>query len=200
MQQIPVKDYHIYMDGSLDISEFNITSHVIMGARWILKGSELSFRCGIVNFPSSMRPEILAILTAIFATPHNSKLTIYSDSQAAINSISFALLQNIQKIHFFKYNNFTLIKTMKELIKDKALDFHLIKVKGHLNEMWNNTADLIAKKAWENSRLNINRCIDLDSFLKHNDIYFYPLWNNFIIDRNICNFNSLVYKYLLNSS
>jgi ribonuclease HI len=200
MQQIPIKDYHIYMDSSLDTSEFNVTGHVIMGAGWILKGLKLSFRCGIVNFPLSTRPEILAILTAIFAIPHNSKITIYSNSQAAIDSISSALSQNVRKIHFFKYNNFTLIKTIKEFIKDKALDFHLIKVKGHSNETWNDAADLIAKQVQKNSRFNIDRCIDLDSFLKHNDIYFYPLWNNFIIDRNIRNFNSLIYRYLLNSS
>jgi ribonuclease HI len=200
MQQIPVKDYHIYTDGSLDTSEFNVTGHVVMGAGWILKGSELSFGCGIVNFPSSTRPEILAILTAILAIPHNSKLTVYSDSQAAIDSINSALSQNTRKLHLFKHNNFILIRTITELIKNKTLDFHLIKVKGHSNETWNDAANLIAKQAQENSRISIDRCIALDSFLKHNDIYFYPLWNNFIIDKDICNFNNLVYRYLLNSS
>jgi hypothetical protein len=52
MQQIPVKDYNIYTDGSLDALELNVTGHVVMGAGWILKGSELSFRCEIVNFLS----------------------------------------------------------------------------------------------------------------------------------------------------
>jgi hypothetical protein len=32
MQQIPIKDYHIYTDGSLDTSEFNVTGHVVMSA------------------------------------------------------------------------------------------------------------------------------------------------------------------------
>jgi hypothetical protein len=53
MQQISVKDYHIYTDGSLDTLELNVTGYVVMGVRWILKGSELSFGYGIVNFPSS---------------------------------------------------------------------------------------------------------------------------------------------------
>jgi ribonuclease HI len=200
MQHISVKDFHIYTDGSLDILEFNVTGHVVMDAGWILKGAELSFECGIVNFPSSTRPEILAILTAILATPYNSKLTIYSDSQAAINSISSTLSHNNKKPHIFKHNNFILLRAIHELIKDKTLDFHLVKVKGHSNETWNDAADLIAKRARKTSRINIDKCIDLDSFLKHNDIYFYPIWNNFIIDRNIRSFNNLIYRYLLDSS
>jgi ribonuclease HI len=200
MQQIPIKDFHIYTDGSLDTSEFNVTGHVTMGAEWILKGSELSFECSIINFPSSTRPEILVILTAILATPNNSKLTIYSDSQVAIDCIRSILSYNSKKPHVFKYNNFTLLKAIQEIIKDKELDFHLVKVKGHSNEVWNDAADLIAKRAQETSRLNIDKCIDLDSFLKYNNILFYPMWNYFIINRNIRNFNSLVYRYLLNSS
>jgi hypothetical protein len=106
---------------------------------------------------------------------------------------------NVKKPHTFKYNNFILLKAIQELIKDKALDFQLIKVKGHSNETWNDAADLIAKRARENSRFNIDKCIDLDSLIKHNDILFYLTWNSFIIDRNIRNFNSLVYRYLLDS-
>jgi hypothetical protein len=34
----------------------------------------------------------------------------------------------------FKFNNFILLKAIQKLIKDKALDFNLIKVKDHLNE------------------------------------------------------------------
>jgi ribonuclease HI len=134
MQHIPIKDFHIYTDGLLDFSEFNVTGHVVIGAGWILKGSEFSFKCGIIHFPSSTRPEILAILTAILATPHNSRLTIYSDSQAAIDSINLILTHNTKKTHIFKHNNFILLRVIHELIKDKALDFHIVKVKGHSND------------------------------------------------------------------
>jgi hypothetical protein len=127
-------------------------------------------------------------------------LTIYTDSQAAIDCISSILSHNSKKPHVFKYNNFTLLKAIQELIKDKGLDFYLVKVKGHSNEVWNDAADLIAKHARETSRLNIDKCIDLDSLCRHNNILFYPMWNYFIIDKNIRNFNSLVYRYLLDSS
>jgi ribonuclease HI len=147
MQHNPINDFHIYTDGSLNTSEFNITGHVVIGAGWILKDLELNFECGITNFPSSTRPEILAILTAILAIPYSSKLTIYSDSQAAIDSINSIMSHNIKKPHTFRHNNFILLKAIQELIKDKVLDFQLIKVKNHSNEIWNNAADLIAKYA-----------------------------------------------------
>jgi hypothetical protein len=95
MQHILFKDFHIYTDSSLDTSEFNVTDYVVIGAGWILKGSELSFEYGILNFPSSTRPEILAIFTAIFVILNNNKLTIYSDNQAAIDSISLTLSHDV---------------------------------------------------------------------------------------------------------
>jgi hypothetical protein len=53
MQNMPTRTFHIYTDGSLDLSENHITGHSVMEAGWILKDNELSFGCGILNFPSS---------------------------------------------------------------------------------------------------------------------------------------------------
>jgi ribonuclease HI len=97
MQLIPDKTFHIYTNGSLDISDLNIIGHAVMGAGWILKDAELSFGCRILNFPSSTCPEILAIFAAILAIPHNSCLTIYSDSQTTIDSINTTLTHNNRK-------------------------------------------------------------------------------------------------------
>jgi hypothetical protein len=57
MQHIPLKNFHIYTDSLLDTSEFNVTGHVIIGTEWILKGSELSFECRIINsfYPQNLR-------------------------------------------------------------------------------------------------------------------------------------------------
>jgi ribonuclease HI len=134
------------------------------------------------------------------ATPHKSQLYIYSDSQAAIDGI-FSILKLTNRVQLIlRQNNHIILYTIKEIIKDKELDFQLIKVKGHSGNKWNDAADLIAKQAHENSLLNIDRCLDLDNILKLNDILFYISWNNFTVDRNIRNFNNLVFRYLLDAS
>jgi hypothetical protein len=43
-----------------------------MGAGWVIQNYDISFTCGIKHHPSSTRPELLAILTAIIAAPDNS--------------------------------------------------------------------------------------------------------------------------------
>ncbi|EXX54017.1 hypothetical protein RirG_238530 [Rhizophagus irregularis DAOM 197198w] len=59
-----------------------------MGAGWIIKDHDLSFSCGVNYHPSSTRPELLAIMTALLAVPNNAEVAIYTDSQAAIEGIN----------------------------------------------------------------------------------------------------------------
>lgn len=72
----------------LDWSNIDTNGCALIGIGWILKSSKLSFSCSISNFPSSTRPELLAIFTAILAVPSNNFIRVYTDSQAAINKIT----------------------------------------------------------------------------------------------------------------
>jgi len=78
----------IYTDGSL-INAYSLTqdTRVAMGAGWILEDSNISFQYGVESFPSLTRSELMAILTALLAVPLSMKVTVFTDSQAAIDRI-----------------------------------------------------------------------------------------------------------------
>ena len=83
-------EYEYYTDGSLinrgkegDIEEIQ------MGAAWIqTKGPvPLScFKCGVMDWPSSCRAEVTAILVALLATPKDNKVNINTDSRNCIET------------------------------------------------------------------------------------------------------------------
>jgi ribonuclease HI len=62
-----------------------------MGFRWhIIEISKTEFKKRIITLPSSTRAELAAIATAILTAPTNSRVSICSDSQAAIHGIEKA--------------------------------------------------------------------------------------------------------------
>src|SRR6266542_3547806 len=138
---------HIYTDGSM-IKSHNIDGEqqITMGAGWIIKDTELSFKCGVEHFPSSTRPELMAILTAVLAVPIQAIVIIYTDSQAAIDGIN-GILQTNSSRQIFKMANNSLLGVIKQLISAKGLDFNMEKVKGHSGIEGNDKADQLAKEA-----------------------------------------------------
>ena len=72
---------HIYTDESM-IKSHNIDhkQRISMGASWVIEDTELSFKCGVEHFPSSTRPELMAILTALLVMPVHVIVIIHTDS------------------------------------------------------------------------------------------------------------------------
>ncbi|RHZ88927.1 hypothetical protein Glove_19g347 [Diversispora epigaea] len=105
----------IYTDGSL-IKRDNNNLHVtIMGCGWCAldeNNTEFNFSGKVENFASSTHAELMAILTAVYATLKCSRLCIFTDSQAAINAIANASV-NLRKAHR-KLKNWTLIKVIEK--------------------------------------------------------------------------------------
>ncbi|PKY37972.1 hypothetical protein RhiirA4_450895 [Rhizophagus irregularis] len=95
-----------------------------------------------------------------------------TDSQAAINGI----------------NN---------LINIKQLDFSIVKIKGHSDCKWNDTADYLAKSGIDIALENNNRILDSKSLCSFSfPLYFLPIWSDIAIDRNIWNFTKGVANLL----
>src|SRR6266496_3185993 len=100
---------------------------ISMGAGWLIEDTELSFKCGVEHFPSSTRPELMAILIALLAVPLHAIVIIYTDSQAAIDGINGIMQMNSLR-HILRMANNSLLGIIKQLISSKHLDFKLVKV------------------------------------------------------------------------
>ncbi|RHZ84109.1 hypothetical protein Glove_85g53 [Diversispora epigaea] len=99
---------------------------------------------GVENFTSSTRAELMAILTAVYATPKRSRLCIFTDSQAAIDVIANAAT-NPRKAHR-KLKNWTIVKAIEEIANVQNLTLRLEKVKAHSGVIHNETADKLARE------------------------------------------------------
>ncbi|RHZ75133.1 hypothetical protein Glove_217g161 [Diversispora epigaea] len=137
----------IYTDGSL-IKNDNNNSHVTtMGCGWCAldeNNTEFNFSGKVENFASSTRAELMAILTAVYATPKHSRLCIFTDSQAAIDAIANAA-SNPRKAHR-KLKNWTIVKAIEEIANVQNLTLRLEKVKAHSEVIHNEMADKLARE------------------------------------------------------
>ena len=66
------QELDIYTDSSMvtTMDEMNVT-HKLMGTAWHIANMDISFQCGAMDFPSSTRAELIAIMTALLAVPLN---------------------------------------------------------------------------------------------------------------------------------
>ena len=129
-----------------------------MCIEWIVASEEnssldsISFSSRIADWPSSTRAELGAIWTAVLAAPSSTKVNIFSDSQAAIDS-----LQNNKQArsirNLFKIKNRSLIRQIQECCKAKNIEFSLTKVKGNSENSWNDKADKLAKVSLSSNKL-----------------------------------------------
>ncbi|GES84981.1 ribonuclease H-like domain-containing protein [Rhizophagus clarus] len=138
-----------YTDGSLSMDG---TNKSIMGAAWVEVSSSGidTFQCSTAHLPSSTKAEVLAILTAIIASPTHCHVTIHTDSKNAIDSFNKTGRNNLSQRRIMKLNNFSLWILIHRLIKTKSLRVDMFKVKAHSGQLHNDQADRLAKDACSN--------------------------------------------------
>ena len=123
-----------------------------MGGGWIAIGNnskkeetKADFFCGFTNWPSATRAELGAIGTALLAAPENAKVTVATNSAAAIQAIKKS--SDVNKLReCFKIKNRNMLLSIQKIKSVKNLDLQLKKVKGHSNILENDIADSLAKK------------------------------------------------------
>ncbi|GET65323.1 ribonuclease H-like domain-containing protein [Rhizophagus irregularis DAOM 181602=DAOM 197198] len=145
--------YTFYTDGSL----INLgTCDVSMGWGWVqivkdsgFLNSIATYKQGIIrNWPSSSRAEAAAIYAALSASPANSVVHIYTDSQSSIEGLKHCFLSDYSNSRlYYKTTNFELWAIIQQLIVDKQLSVLPFKVKAHSNFYWNDFADSLANTA-----------------------------------------------------
>jgi ribonuclease HI len=174
------KNLDIYTDGSLVVDSSSGRDEKKMGVGWVvvnenIDSSNLSFKCRIVDWPSSTRAELGAIWTAILVAPYEANVRIFSDSKAAIEGIqNFKGLMSIRSN--FKTKNRSLISQIVDSCKTKLIKLEMIKVKGHSMNIWNDKADSLAKEGLTSSL--ILEAQEVTTSL----IRVTPLWKNKTID------------------
>ncbi|PKC02406.1 hypothetical protein RhiirA5_380997 [Rhizophagus irregularis] len=152
---VPSSDsqYIFYTDGSL----INLgTSDVSMEWGWVqivkdsgFLNSIATYKRGIIHdWPSSSRAEAAAIYAALSASPANSVVHIYTDSQSSIEGLKHCFLSDYSNSRlYYKTTNFELWAIIQQLIMDKHLSVLPHKVKAHSNFYWNDFADSLANTA-----------------------------------------------------
>ena len=142
--------FEFYTDGSLNNS-------FIMGqmkAGWMMTkpktNPNLQFISNVTEYPTSTKAELMAILLTLIVVPKKAEVTIYSDSQAAINMIETVKNTTNNRVWKQFNHNITLL-TIKQMVREQQLKVKLIKVKAHSNDICNNIIDAsvrINSKTW----------------------------------------------------
>ncbi|GBC00306.1 hypothetical protein RclHR1_38020001, partial [Rhizophagus clarus] len=145
--------YRYYTDGSL----INLgTPAISMGWSWVqiipdagFLNSVATYAHGTIrNWPSSTRAEIAAIYVALSVTPDDSVVSIYTDSQAAIDGLRLCASSTYTNSQFYyKTTNFELWASIECCVREKRLSVFPVKVKGHDGNYWNDFADSLANSA-----------------------------------------------------
>ena len=142
-------DYIFYTDGSWYKEKAGLEDR--MGSAWVQLDREeklvVSFgKVRVVDWPSSTRPELVAILCSLLVTRSYARVTIKTDSSSAIRGIEKVLKsQSFKKL--LKLKNRSTLDKIVEVIQAKGIVLDLIKVKAHSGLFWNERVDELAKEA-----------------------------------------------------
>jgi ribonuclease HI len=123
-----------------------------LGIAWLQTDPQwpsLSFNASLLSqSPSSTLAEIVAILVAIYVSPHNSDIEICTDSQVAISSffkLSFLFRDSLSINPAFKIPYFHLWSMLFSLLAQKHIAISFTKVNAHTDDIFNNKVDKLAK-------------------------------------------------------
>ena len=99
----------------------------------------------VVNWPSSTRSELVAILCALLVVKSDSLVVIKTDSLVAISSIESVFRSRSFK-KSLKLKNRSILDKIVEITQVKNLTIELCKVKAHDRVVWNELANKLAKE------------------------------------------------------
>ncbi|PKK70609.1 hypothetical protein RhiirC2_779470 [Rhizophagus irregularis] len=132
--------YTFYTDGSLGVGyKFNKDTSILLHPMLMVQ-----LHIGL----SSTRAEAAAVYAALMVTPPNSKVIIYTDSQAAIDCLNLCSLHTFSNSrHYYKYQNYELWSAVEAAIFANSIIITSCKVKAYSGNYWNDFADSLASTA-----------------------------------------------------
>ncbi|EXX64360.1 hypothetical protein RirG_143480 [Rhizophagus irregularis DAOM 197198w] len=145
--------YIFFTDGSL----INLgTPDVSMGWSWMQIVPDAGFPNLIATYahglirdnPSSSQAEAAAIYAVLTISPRDSEVTIYTDSQTAIDGLrSYSSFVYLNSRLYYKTTNFELWAIIERTILSKNLTVFPVKIKAHSGNYLNDFADSLANTA-----------------------------------------------------
>ena len=146
---------------------------VDQGAAFYIPGLDVSVQTNVSLWPSSTRSELAAIFIALLACPCARTVKIFTDSAAAIMSLSSSI-DSCRSRRWTKINNSLLITKILSIVKEKQLHVTYIKVRGHSGDTHNDEVDRLARDAKNHHRSH------LDNTFKSNSshITYFPVFEN----------------------
>ncbi|CAG8748559.1 3865_t:CDS:2, partial [Gigaspora rosea] len=132
------KELYFYTDGSLQLQSMGRSnSMTVIGLGWLQLSNDKSYivdkgYAKVRDWPSSTRPELAAIWLVILLAPIGAKVSVFSDSLAAIEAIDNdnRLLAYSQ---FIKIDNFSIVNKIRDIVGLKEITLDVVKVKGKLD-------------------------------------------------------------------
>ena len=196
------RHFRLYTDGSLQPSITTSENIPILGAAWVIPGTdyhpEFSTKVATTNWPSSTRAELLAIWTGLLVMPPDAKIDLFTDSQAAIDGIKKSLTTSITPRFWLKANNDSIISNIKHRISTLHLTVKLHKIKGHSGNEYNDKADVLAKLVVREAKTDPTLILDINDIQL--GLRFGPKWNGKYIDRSLRQFISIMTKNIITSN
>ena len=111
-----IDSFWFYTDGSL--LKHKKEDSMRMGYGWIEEQTGIQMGHRIRDWFSSTRAELFAIWSALLCAPYDSKITIFTDSQSAVDLLKkFGKLEKISVRDFFNINNASVIAKIIETIR-----------------------------------------------------------------------------------
>ena len=119
----------------------------------------------------------------MLTVPPDSKVKIYTDSQACIDTYNRLNSPSPKQTHkrWLKEKNWSLWSIIIDTIKKRNIDLRFNKVKAHAGDALNEKADKLAKQATQTEIIRWNNTATYK-------IQALPVWNDIIIDTVIRNF------------
>ncbi|GET00060.1 ribonuclease H-like domain-containing protein [Rhizophagus clarus] len=102
----------------------------------------------IRHWPFFTRAEVAVIFAALSVSPDDSTISIYTDSQAAIDGLRLCASSSYtNSCSYYMTTNFELWASIECSIRAKLLAVFPVKVKGHAGNYWNEFTDSLANSA-----------------------------------------------------